>query len=105
MSEINDIDRSARNRQIGEREEACNSAQIALAQRACKAAERVADAASRQATAAERALEGQYCARNRDNFHDGYRVQYLDDPRYFCSSRIQLDDEAPDEAIDRRRKR
>jgi hypothetical protein len=40
MSEINDIDRSARNRQIGEREEACNSAQIALAQRACKAAER-----------------------------------------------------------------
>jgi F0F1-type ATP synthase assembly protein I len=55
MSEINYIDRSAKNRQIDEREEACHSAQIALAQRACKAAERVADAASRQATAAEQA--------------------------------------------------
>jgi F0F1-type ATP synthase assembly protein I len=55
MSEINDIDRSAKERQVEERREASDSAQIELARRACKAAERVADAASRQATAAERA--------------------------------------------------
>jgi len=55
MSEINDIDRSAKERHDEEGREASDSGQIALAQRACKAAERVADAASRQATAAERA--------------------------------------------------
>jgi len=55
MNEINDIDRSAKDRQVEERREASNSGQIALARRACEAAERAADAASRQATAAERA--------------------------------------------------
>ena len=41
---------------------------------------------------------GPLCARNRDNFHDDYRVQHLDNPRYICSSRIQLDDETQDQA-------